>query len=78
VQAFINKIREEVDRSYIQIAINNFRKREEANQRSSQSRRGNQISNSKNASNIDEYELEEGLQLISEIIDPMSYIYFQV
>jgi hypothetical protein len=35
VQAFINKIREEVDRSYIQIAINNFRKREEANQRSS-------------------------------------------
>jgi hypothetical protein len=78
VQAFINKIREEVDRSYIQIAINNFRKREEANQRSSQSRRGNQISNSKNSSNIDEYELEEGLQLISEIIDPMSYIYFQV
>ena len=78
VQAFTAKIKEEVDRSYIQIAINNFKKREEANSRQSQSRRGSHVQASKSGSSLDEYELEEGLQLISEIIDPMSYIYFQV
>ena len=74
VQVFVSKIKKEVEQSYVQIAINNHKRREET-QRVAATHRRPGANAAKVGASVDEFEVEEGLQLISEIIDPQSYIY---